>query len=78
MPLGAALILLVPDRCKKLVVAEKSFSINEAPMVLTVHLKRFTAAGRKISEPIGYPEVLDLKPYMSDVSPLVVSPTCCV
>lgn len=41
-------------------------------MVLTVHLKRFTATGRKISEPIGYPEVLDLKPYMSDVSPVVV------
>ncbi|KAJ7904774.1 Usp36 protein [Mycena olivaceomarginata] len=36
------------EKCKKPVVAEKRFSVHEAPMVLTVHLKRFTPMGRKI------------------------------
>jgi len=39
-------------------------------MVLTIHLKRFTVTGRKINEPIAYPETLNLGPYMSDVSPV--------
>lgn len=34
-------------------------------MVLTVHLKRFTPAGRKIGGAIAYPENLKLGPYMS-------------
>lgn len=59
-----------PCRCKKLVVAEKSFTIDEAPMVLTIHLKRFTPSGKKISDAIKYPETLSLGPYMSDVRPL--------
>ena len=54
-------------RCKKLVTAEKNFTIHEAPMVLTIHLKRFTAAGRKIGDQIKYPEIFNLSPYMSDV-----------
>lgn len=41
-------------------------------MVLTIHLKRFTPMGRKITEPIKYPEVLALGPYMSDVRFFVV------
>ena len=54
------------EKCKKLVVAEKSFAIDKAPMVLTVHLKRFTPTGRKISDAIKYPETLQLGPYMAD------------
>ena len=56
-------------RCKKLVNAEKSFTIDEAPLCLTIHLKRFTPSGRKIGDTIHYPETLKLGPYMSDVSP---------
>ena len=50
------------------VTAEKHFTIHEAPLVLTVHLKRFTPLGRKISHPLQYDEALSLRPYMSDVS----------
>jgi ubiquitin carboxyl-terminal hydrolase 36/42 len=53
-------------RCKKPVVAEKRFSVHEAPMVLTVHLKRFTPMGRKIGNHVDYEERLTLKPYMSE------------
>lgn len=55
-------------RCKKLVNAEKQFTIDKAPLVLTIHLKRFTPTGRKVSGLIKYPETLNLKGYMSDVS----------
>ncbi|KAJ7072734.1 hypothetical protein C8F01DRAFT_972368, partial [Mycena amicta] len=54
------------EKCKKLVIAEKRFSVHEAPMVLTVHLKRFTPMGRKLKHLIKYEERLSLKPYMSD------------
>ncbi|KAJ6515632.1 Usp36 protein, partial [Mycena sanguinolenta] len=54
------------EKCKKPVVAEKRFSIHEAPMVLTVHLKRFTPMGRKIGTHVDYEERLTLKPYMSE------------
>ncbi|KAK4705170.1 hypothetical protein P7C70_g1035, partial [Phenoliferia sp. Uapishka_3] len=53
------------EKCKKLVNAEKSFTIDKAPMVLSIHLKRFTPTGRKIGEQINYPETLSLGPYMS-------------
>lgn len=58
-------------RCKKLVTAEKNFTIHEAPMVLTIHLKRFTASGKKIGDQIKYPELFNLAPYMSDVHPFI-------
>ncbi|KAF7352580.1 Ubiquitin carboxyl-terminal hydrolase [Mycena venus] len=54
------------EKCKKPVVAEKRFSVHEAPMVLTVHLKRFTPMGRKIGNHVDYEERLTLKPYMSE------------
>ncbi|KAJ7129422.1 hypothetical protein C8R44DRAFT_829941 [Mycena epipterygia] len=54
------------EKCKKPVVAEKRFSIHDAPMVLTVHLKRFTPMGRKIGNYVEYEEQLSLKPYMSE------------
>ncbi|KAF5333602.1 hypothetical protein D9611_002504 [Ephemerocybe angulata] len=54
------------EKCKKPVVAEKRFTIHEAPVVLTVHLKRFSPLGRKIAHHIDYDEKLSLAPYMSD------------
>jgi len=53
-------------RCKKPVVAEKRFTIDEAPVVLTVHLKRFSPMGRKIGHHVEYDEKLTLQPYMSE------------
>ncbi|KAF8914202.1 hypothetical protein CPB84DRAFT_1669630 [Gymnopilus junonius] len=53
------------EKCKKYVNAEKRFTIHEAPLVLTVHLKRFSPLGRKISHLLQYDQELTLKPYMS-------------
>lgn len=55
-------------RCKKPVLAEKQFTIHEAPTVLTIHLKRFSPMGRKIGHQLRYDERLSLQPYMSDGS----------
>lgn len=55
-----------PHRCKKLVNAEKTFAIDEAPMALTIHLKRFEANGRKITDLVKYPALLNLGPAMCD------------
>lgn len=55
-------------RCNKRVVATKSLTIHAAPMVLTVHFKRFTVTGLKIKDTVRYPERLQLGPHMSDVS----------
>ncbi|EIW61672.1 cysteine proteinase [Trametes versicolor FP-101664 SS1] len=54
------------EKCKKPVNADKRFTIDEAPVVLTLHLKRFSPMGRKIPHPVSYPERLTLQPYMSD------------
>ncbi|EIM85714.1 cysteine proteinase [Stereum hirsutum FP-91666 SS1] len=54
------------DACKRRVVAEKRFTIHEAPVVLTIHLKRFSPLGRKIGHAIKYDEKLTLAPYMSE------------
>jgi len=51
--------------CKKYVNAEKQFTIHEPPIVLTVHLKRFSPLGRKIGHPLQYDELLSLEPFMS-------------
>ncbi|TFY77180.1 hypothetical protein EWM64_g6832 [Hericium alpestre] len=53
------------DKCKQKVVAEKRFTIHEAPVALTIHLKRFSPLGRKIGHPVRYDERLSLGPYMS-------------
>lgn len=53
-------------RCKKPVVAEKRFTIDEAPLVLTIHLKRFSPLGKKIGHLVQYAERLTLEPYMSE------------
>lgn len=59
-------ILIVYLRCKKAVNAEKQFTIHEAPIVLTVHFKRFSPLGRKLAHPIKYEERLSLQPFMSE------------
>lgn len=48
-------------------------TVNELPMMLTVHLKRFAfdlqrGYMRKIGTHVKYPEILDMKPYSSSKS----------
>ncbi|KDQ15536.1 hypothetical protein BOTBODRAFT_31855 [Botryobasidium botryosum FD-172 SS1] len=54
------------EKCKKPVNAEKQFTLHDAPQVLTVHLKRFTPMGSKLTHPVRYDERLSLAPYMSE------------
>jgi len=54
------------DRCKRRVEATKAFTIDAAPPVLTVHLKRFGLLGNKINRPVSYAESLHLGKYMSE------------
>ena len=53
-------------RCNKSVIAEKKFTVHEAPLVLTVHLKRFSPMGRKIGHHIKYDDHFSLRPAMSE------------
>ncbi|KAK2529661.1 hypothetical protein Q9233_006828 [Columba guinea] len=56
-------------RCKKKVSATKRFTIHRAPKVLTLALKRFANfTGGKITKDVGYPELLNIRPYMSQTS----------
>ncbi|KXZ45918.1 hypothetical protein GPECTOR_49g502 [Gonium pectorale] len=52
----------------KLVRATKRISVEEAPNVLTVHLKRFEYGGfgAKINKKVEFGTSLDLRPYMSN------------
>ncbi|NWI70494.1 UBP36 hydrolase, partial [Todus mexicanus] len=53
-------------KCKKKVPASKRFTIHRASNVLTLSLKRFADFGRrKITKDVGYPEFLNVRPYMS-------------
>ncbi|XP_059720521.1 ubiquitin carboxyl-terminal hydrolase 36 isoform X2 [Haemorhous mexicanus] len=56
--------------CRKKVSASKRFTIHRASNVLTISLKRFgscgSLGGRKITKDVGYPEILDIRPYMSE------------
>ncbi|RPD66958.1 cysteine proteinase [Lentinus tigrinus ALCF2SS1-7] len=54
------------EKCKKPVNADKQFTVQEAPLVLTLHLKRFSPMGRKIGHPVRYDERISLEPYMSE------------
>mmetsp|Transcript_1865 Transcript_1865/g.4253 ORF Transcript_1865/g.4253 Transcript_1865/m.4253 type:complete len:554 (-) Transcript_1865:1337-2998(-) len=51
----------------KLVRAEKQITIEEAPNVLTIHLKRFQfgGMGSKITKPVNYDKEMNLQPFMS-------------
>ncbi|XP_010085813.1 PREDICTED: ubiquitin carboxyl-terminal hydrolase 36-like, partial [Pterocles gutturalis] len=52
--------------CKKKVSASKRFTVHRASKVLTVSLKCFAGfGGGKITKDVGYPEFLDIRPYMS-------------
>jgi hypothetical protein len=53
-------------RCNKLVDATKQMQIVKAPEVLSLHLKRFTPTGRKITSTIKYTANLSLDPYMDN------------
>ena len=52
------------ESCKKRVSAAKKFSLERAPPVLCVQLKRFSALGGKITKPIQITEELNLHKYL--------------
>ncbi|KFW67459.1 Ubiquitin carboxyl-terminal hydrolase 36, partial [Pygoscelis adeliae] len=53
-------------KCQKKVSASKRFTIHRASNVLTISLKRFANFdGGKITKDVGYPEFLNIRPYMS-------------
>ncbi|KFP53164.1 Ubiquitin carboxyl-terminal hydrolase 36, partial [Cathartes aura] len=53
-------------KCNKKVSASKRFTIHRASNVLTLSLKRFADfGGGKITKDVGYPEFLNIRPYMS-------------
>ncbi|KAG8077135.1 hypothetical protein GUJ93_ZPchr0006g41836 [Zizania palustris] len=56
------------QRCRKKVVAKKKFTIDKAPYVLTIHLKRFSPFNprEKIDKKVEFQPMLDLKPFLSD------------
>ena len=51
------------EKCGSPVSATKQLWIELFPRILTVHLKRFTATGTKITRQIAYPCFLDLSAY---------------
>lgn len=48
------------EKCRKPVNATKQFTIDQAPRCLTIHLKRFTLTGQKLSKQIQFTENLTL------------------
>ena len=52
--------------CKKLVPATKQLKYRRLPLVLVVHLKRFSPYGDKISKRVEYPKELNMKPFTSN------------
>lgn len=56
-------------KCKRKVPASKRFTIHRTSNVLTLSLKRFANfSGGKITKDVGYPEFLNIRPYMSQSS----------
>ncbi|XP_041075940.1 ubiquitin carboxyl-terminal hydrolase 36-like isoform X2 [Polyodon spathula] len=56
-------------KCKKKVPASKRFTVHRPSSVLTLSLKRFANfSGGKITKDVGYPEFLNIRPYMSQSS----------
>ncbi|KAL8152373.1 hypothetical protein V2J09_010133, partial [Rumex salicifolius] len=55
------------QQCKQKVRAVKQLTIDKAPYVLTIHLKRFGShiSGQKIDKKVHFGPILDLKSYMS-------------
>ncbi|XP_068662504.1 ubiquitin carboxyl-terminal hydrolase 23-like isoform X2 [Aristolochia californica] len=56
------------QHCKEKVRALKQLTVHKAPMILTIHLKRFGShnPGHKIDKKIEFAPYLDLKPFVSD------------
>ncbi|KAI0268122.1 hypothetical protein BC834DRAFT_968344 [Gloeopeniophorella convolvens] len=54
------------EKCKRRVVASKQFTIHDAPLALTIHLKRFSPLGRKIGHVVRYDERLSLAHAVSE------------
>ncbi|XP_036852762.2 ubiquitin carboxyl-terminal hydrolase 36 isoform X1 [Manis javanica] len=53
-------------KCERKVPASKRFTIHRTSNVLTLSLKRFAnVSGGKITKDVGYPEFLNIRPYMS-------------
>ncbi|XP_055533735.1 ubiquitin carboxyl-terminal hydrolase 36 isoform X2 [Wyeomyia smithii] len=53
------------EACKKRVAATKQFSLERAPFVLCIQLKRFSMLGGKINKHVELRNRLDLTPYSS-------------
>uniref|UniRef100_A0A182UCK9 Ubiquitin carboxyl-terminal hydrolase n=1 Tax=Anopheles melas TaxID=34690 RepID=A0A182UCK9_9DIPT len=53
------------EACKRRVAATKQFSLERAPFVLCVQLKRFSMLGAKINKHVELRSKLDLTPYSS-------------
>lgn len=49
------------EKCRTLVNAKKHFKVEQCPNVLTIHLKRFTFTGAKVSRPVGFPERFQMR-----------------
>ena len=56
------------EKCNKRVRAQKRFTIEQLPRVLTFHLKRFEFGGfgSKINRMVDYPETIDMASYVED------------
>ncbi|XP_062221710.1 ubiquitin carboxyl-terminal hydrolase 23-like isoform X3 [Phragmites australis] len=56
------------QHCKQKVVAKKRFTIDKAPSVLTIHLKRFSPFNplQKIDKKVDFQTTLNLKPFVSN------------
>lgn len=52
------------EACKRRVPATKQFSLERAPKVLCVQLKRFSVLGGKISRHIGFKQTVDMGPHL--------------
>ncbi|GAB2289094.1 hypothetical protein Dimus_023395 [Dionaea muscipula] len=55
------------EKCKEKVKALKQLTVDKAPYVLTIHLKRFGShfSGQKIDRKVHFGPALDLKPFVS-------------
>lgn len=53
------------ESCKKKVSATKRFSLERAPIVLCIHLKRFNVMGGKLSKQIQISQNLDLQKHLA-------------
>ena len=57
------------DGCKAKVVVEKQLTLDKAPEVLVIQLKRFTCDGLTIvkkGQPVQFPATLNLAPFIDE------------